>query len=75
MKKSDYEWIMSHSGNQGSSYRAPAGISDYCACKITRIYGKSSAHIFYLNIILYFKWLKRRIKRWFKQNILIRRKV
>ena len=74
MKKSDHEWIMSHSGNQGSSYRAPAGTSDYSPCKIVCIYGKSSTHIFYLNVILYFKWLKRRIKRWVKQNVLIRRK-
>ena len=67
MNKKDYEWIREMSGTHGSSYRAST--DDNYPCKVGYIYGKPFIIILFINIILYFKWLKRRTIRWFKQNI------
>lgn len=71
----DYKWIKSKVGINGASYSIPCYRPNDKACSFNHIYGKKIIYILYLNIILYFKWLKRRIKRWFKLNILIRRKL
>lgn len=69
MAKDDHDWIYKKCG-KGFSFTAWTG--DYHACKISYAYGKSIVYVFYLNVILYFRWLWRRTKRWVKFHLKIK---
>ena len=70
MKHSDREWINKKTGSKGSCYT----LRSNSFSKIDHIGGKSVIYCLYLNIVLYFRWLNRRMKKWLFQNIIIEKR-
>lgn len=67
MKHPDREWINKRTGSHGACYTLRRNKSSF----IDYIGGKPFIYVWYLNVVLYFRWLKRRTKKWFMRNIVI----
>lgn len=62
MKNSDKRWIEVRFKEHSGMY----SVDTNHRIVIHSIYSKPFYYIWYLNVLLYFKWLKRQIIKWFK---------